>query len=433
MYLFRSKSIITLILFCAASLFLLSFAINSEAATQTAVIVTAESSFTGSGALSVVAVDPVGGPRTTANLVNVYQHNDLTVFAHGQYFYVIGRSSMDNITKYAIQAPDKIIWQYSTDTPSEQNSNPQQLIFLNDTKAYLTRLGSAKVWIVDPSATTEDGFHQSGPGGYIDLSNYADEGITDGLPKDHSGVIVDVNNNKYLFISLEEIDFSTSPIQYYTPKIVVIDTATDQVVGTISIPEVKNPYEMQYLSTTNTLYVQCIGDWTPGTQTMSGIVAINPADAVDAIHNNLSYTPQVVIRGDASDYGAISGMAIVSADKGYFVGYAGWGDNSLYSFDPSTGKVLQKIPEKDLQNTNLYGFENGISLDQNGMLWICNLSKMEVDILNPVTDKIDERIPTSQGPQKVAFADGAPTDISAFNNKGSSGGGGGCFISTLGR
>ena len=36
---------------------------------------------------------------------------------------------------------------------------------------------------------------------------------------------------------------------------------------------------------------------------------------------------------DNHPYGNISGLTVVSATKGYFIAYAGWGDNALYSFN----------------------------------------------------------------------------------------------------
>ena len=43
----------------------------------------------------------------------------------------------------------------------------------------------------------------------------------------------------------------------------------------------------------------------------------------------------------------IFGMLIASPTKGYFVGYDGWGDNTLYPFNPATGVVGEAL--KDFQ------------------------------------------------------------------------------------
>jgi len=95
-------------------------------------------------------------------------------------------------------------------------------------------------------------------------------------------------------------------------------------------------------------------------------------------------------------------MAIVSKDKGYFVGYNGWGDNSLYSFNPTTGKNRKKIEAVD--HINISGLESsGSPVDKNKMLWISDATNSRIVILNTATDSIDEILGTHLNPQKVVF------------------------------
>jgi hypothetical protein len=117
-------------------------------------------------------------------------------------------------------------------------------------------------------------------------------------------------------------------------------------------------------------------------------------------------------------------MAIISQDKGYFVGYAGWGNNTLYTFDPSCGCDIN--PVDGFENISIYGFDLGVQPDQNNMLWVCNQTNFRVDIINTETDAIDESIATELNPVKVVFAEGEP-------DMWDEGGGGdsGCFISSL--
>ena len=233
-----------------------------NAGVQSAVVATAAPDYT-SGAISIISVDPVGGPRTVDNNLDA-TGSDISVVAYGQYFYVIGRSSLNNIAKYDIQSPSTLIWEYSTEG-DEHNSNPQQLIFLNDHKAYLTRLGSDKVWIVDPSTTTEAGFKT----GEIDLSAYVDQNDGDHLPEAHSGVIVGGN----LFITLQRVDLSKSygNFVYYTPEVIVINTSNNNTIDVISIPDIKNPWGTEYVASTNMIYIQGAGDWgAPDSTTSTG-------------------------------------------------------------------------------------------------------------------------------------------------------------------
>jgi hypothetical protein len=376
---------------------------------QTAVIATVSPDWT-SGSYSIASVDPVGGPRTFQNKLGSTK-SDLTVTAYGKFFYIFERFGANNITKYSIEEPDKPIWQFSTEG-DETNSNPYDLIFVNEKKAYLLRYGSDKAWIVNPSATTEAAFKI----GELDLSAYND---TDGAPNMSAGVIVD----EKLYITLQRADLTVWPVTHDEPYIAVFATATDEEIDTqncncdqmgILISEIKNPTSIQYLAENDRIYVQGVGDWDGATDEDSGgIVRINPH----------TYQTDLVIADDP-EYGVVSGMAIISQDKGYFVGYAGWGNNTLYTFDPSCGCDIN--PVDGFENISIYGFDLGVQPDQNNMLWVCNQTNFRVDIINTETDAIDESIATELNPVKVVFAEGEP-------DMWDEGGGGdsGCFISSL--
>ncbi|MCK4786130.1 MAG: hypothetical protein KAV87_20400 [Desulfobacteraceae bacterium] len=269
----------------------------------------------------------------------------------------------------------------------DPSSNPHGLVFLNSEKAYLFRYGTTKAWIIDPSTTTEAGFKI----GELDLSSYADG---DGIPEMETGVIVDGK----LFIILQRLDRNAfwAPLNTY---VAVFDTSTDTEIDTgspdavLGIPlEVKNPLSIQYLEANDTIYVQGAGDFfTP--EYSGGIESIDP-DTYDTS----------LILDDGDPYGNISGMAIVSATKGYFVGYAGWGDTTLYTFDPSTGTVGSAV--SGLEHKNIAGMESGIYPDKNNMLWVCNQTDARVDILDITTDTIDESVSTVLNPLRVVFCSG---------------------------
>ena len=88
--------------------------------------------------------------------------------------------------------------------------------------------------------------------------------------------------------------------------------------------------------------MQGVGSW-PGFgdpyEYTGGIAAIDPE----------TYLPKMVVDDDVLDgeemthpCGAVRGMAIASTENGYFVGYNGWGDNTLYRFNPTTGDATQR-------------------------------------------------------------------------------------------
>ncbi|MDZ7833448.1 MAG: hypothetical protein U5L07_17015 [Desulfobacterales bacterium] len=375
---------------------------------QKAVIATVSPDYE-SGAHALASVEPLGGPRDIqTNLAPT--GSDITVTAFGEYFYRLERSGAHNISKYHVNAPTEVIWQYSTEGRDE-NSNPHDIVFVNSEKAYLLRYGSDTAWIVNPSAETEDAFKT----GELDLSAYAD---TDGVPEMHSGMVV----GDRLFITLQRVDYSAgfSDVEYNTPYVAVFDTKTDEEIDVldcgcemkgIEIPEITNLGAIQYLDVTDRIYVQGMGDYdqTEGAP-MGGIVRIDPD----------TYETDVVLRDDFSVYGAVTGMVVVSETKGYFIGYAGWGDNTLYTFDPGcdTGCGIGPVP--GFENISIAGMESGAYTDENGMAWICVQSQENprVDILNPADDTIDESLSTELNPLKVAFTGSGTNDDGSGDDDG---------------
>ncbi len=388
-------------------------AVNAE---QMAVVATAAADFS-SGAHSVISVEPVDGSRTVQNEL-APTGSDITVVAYGDYFYRMERSGAHNITKYHVDEPTTPVWQYSTEG-EESNSNPHDMIFVSSEKAYVLRYGSTKAWIVNPSATTEAEFKI----GELDLSAYAD---ADGKPEMHSGTIVD----NRLFITLQRVDFSGGwgNYEYKTPYVAVFDVATDTEIDIadcgcamkgIEVPSITNLGVIQYLETNDMIYLQGMGDYDASTDAgISGIISID-AD---------TYGTNTILTGEAGTYGAVSGMVIVSEAKGYFIGYAGWGDNTLYSFDPACGCSIEAVP--GLENKSIAGMETGVYTDKNGMVWICNQTDARVDILNPADDTIAESVSTSLNPLKVAFTESESTNNGDADDDGGSSSSG-CFIGGL--
>ncbi len=361
-----------------------------------AVVLTAAADYS-SGAHSVISVDPVGGPRTVYNdLAPTISDQGLSVY--GKYFYRIERYNADSVTKFSINDPDAPIWQYSTLDPGDEGtSNPQNMVFVNDQKAYLLRSGSTRAWIVNPSATSQAEFKI----GELDLSAYGDQ---DGLPEMSKGVII----GDKLYLELSRLD-QTNNWAPNTPYLAVFDIYTDTEIDTgvpnpdgvkgIPLP-VKNTGAMVYHSANFMLYIQGsgrIGSEVMGTPTeySGGIVSVNP----------FTYETSLILDdGDETNhpYGNISGLSVVSPSKGYFVGYAGWGDNTLYEFNPSTGQVYGAV-HPSLSNINIPGMEAGSYVDPNAMLWVCDATYAEVVIVNTQTHTIDERISTNLNPQRVEF------------------------------
>ncbi len=360
---------------------------------QTAIVVTVASDWS-SGAHSVIDVEPEGGPRGVQNSL-LATISDISVDAFGDCFYRIekfGAASSHNVTKFAIDAPDTVIWQYSTEG-SESGSNPIDLVFVNATKAYLLRYGSTIAWIINPSTTSEAGFKT----GELDLSAYAD---SDGIPEMTGGVIAG-GKLFILFQRLDRNDRNNSWSPTNDTLVGVFDTASDTEIAQITVP-VENPQTIQYLAANSTIYVAGAGSY--GFAPFGGIATIDPS----------AYTSSLLIGGQP--YGGISGVAAVSATKGYFIGYGSWQNNTLYSFDPSAGTPTPTAVT-GFGGVNLGGMQNGVYVDQNNMLWICNQGDSQVDILDTTTDTVDESIDTVFNPVAVVFVTGEAGDAGDDNNQ----------------
>ncbi len=154
------------------------------------------------------------------------------------------------------------------------DSDPHDVVVLSASKAYVTRYaenGAATptpddfddgddVLIIDPT--------QAKILGHIDLKPFAPVGI---LPRADRALLAEGK----VFVSLNAIslDYKT----YGTGRIVMVDPVTDQVVGTIDLPGVKNCGAMTYLATESKLMVACGGAYSDGPQQAdsSAIVVID--------------------------------------------------------------------------------------------------------------------------------------------------------------
>lgn len=369
---------------------------EAAAASQHAVVCTYASDWS-SGAHDVAWVDPIGKTRAIKkNLLPTI--SDIQVAAYGRYFYRIERYSGDNITKFDIAKPSVPIWQFSTlDTTDTVTSNPLDIVFASATKAYVIRNNSTKAWIVNPNAKVESKFKI----GELDLSAYAD---SDGLPEMQCGVVAD---GKF-FLVLQRLNRNKSWVPSNTPYLAVFDVKTGKEIKTnskalklLGIPlPIKTPRIIQYLKANDTIYISGYGT-RPGTgnpkyEYTGGIVTVNPK----------TYKVKMLLNdGTATKhpYGAFWGMSIASKTKGYFVGYTAWGNNTLYKFNPTTGKVLGKVGQ-GLSNINIAGYDSSVNqVDKNKMVWISDATNARVVILNTVTDKVDARVKTGLNPARVVF------------------------------
>ncbi len=366
---------------------------------QKAVVATIAPDFS-SGAHAVFSVEaPYEGTTQLSPTIS-----DITVRCSGEYFYRIERFQGENIARFHIAQPDTAIYQYSTkasDGTETASSNPHDLLVISPTKAYLLRYGSPKLWIVNPSAETEADFKI----GEIDLGAYS----IGGAPNMDKGIVVDGK----AYITLQRLDETFAPQDAY---VVVIDTETDTEMDTqpaadglkgILLP-VKNPGDIEYSQDDGLIYVQGIGRYGNSfsgqdPEYAGGIVSIDPKD-----NNKVTL---VLDDGDADNhpFGLITGMEITSATKGYIIGYKGFTDNALYSFNPATGQVDADATGEPVVVAGISGIGiGGLGVDADGKLWISMADATDPGIkVIKASDGsvIEERISTVLNPSTITFCD----------------------------
>jgi hypothetical protein len=389
------KNVIQLINCCLFSILLTSCGSDSNNSTgrysEAAIINTAASDYSDS---DIELINIANGTLTGSLKSNPANYanglSDYSVVAYGEYYYRIGRYGIDTITKYSIRNPRNAIYSYSTlDNASDPTSNPYQLVFLNETKAYLIRYNTNTVWIVNPSADNEGDFKI----GEIDLSHYNDG---DGSPEMSDGVIV----ADELFITMQRQNYYS--VIDGNSWIAVIDTTTDEEIIVDALADfpgiqlkTNNPSSIVYNEAAG-LYVQSIGSYTP--EYIGGIEKISLLDYSTTI---------MVDDGDDTThpYGLISNMVIFSDTVGYFVGYLDYGDNVLHQFNPTTGAVSPGFVA-NLGNNLTNDDIRSISSGPENSLWVslADLANPRVLVIDTSDNTIADEIETTYSPTGVVFA-----------------------------
>lgn len=358
-----------------------------------AVVQTVAPDYSGS---EVVTLDPETEVVTKGYYIK--DGSDYTVRSYNKDVFHIGRFFIDTIAKYNADALDTEVWSYTTqDTGDSTSRNPYDIVSLSDTKAYILRYGSSKVWIVNPQATNADDFKI----GELDLDSYIAEDNSNGTPNPSAGTIVDGK----LFITLQRLNDAYSPNTAY---IAVFDTETDLEIETnanaddtvMGIPLVGvNPLGNSIVSKDGVVYVTTRNSYSDTDLTLSRVEAITASD----------YSLRTVLTADdivENTSAFIGSSAIVSATKGYLVAEETFFSpyrvlSTVYSFNPTTGVIADTaVAETGTEQIS------HISLDAANFLWISvsNPANPGVDVVNTETD-VNElpRFATELNPTAIAF------------------------------
>ena len=265
--------------------------------------------------------------------------SDAVVRIHEHRVYVIDRLG-DNI-----QVLDPFD-DYATvlQCPTDSGSNPHDIAFDRDDKAYVTLFNETDLLIVDPTVDDDCvGFVR----GRIDLSVFAD---ADGIPEmDLMAVIGD-----RLYVSIQHLDRRNFFAPTGLGQIAVIDMDEDAVIGEIALGA-PNPFGVTKGLTVDggDLLVPMAGQFG---------VADGGLQRVDAVNQELK--PFIITESQLG--GDITDFVIVYDRVGYLVISKPDFTNALVQFDPGAGTVTRTILNA--------GFIADIELNDRGELYLSDRS-----------------------------------------------------------
>jgi len=291
---------------------------SSCAASVTDLVVAVTSDYSVSGSVSTIDVIPPWSVDTGVASV----HSDAVGREHNGLVYVVNKLYADNIQVLDPEDAFSTVRQFSVGP----GSNPQDIAFVSDTRAYVSRYESVWMLEVDPTtgAVTDS----------IDLSSFAD---LDGTPE-MAGVAY---AGGYVFVAIQRIDRDV----YWTPVppsyLAVIDPVTNALVdvdpdtpGTQSIElEATNPYgELLVDGSSGLLFVPESGDWGA---LDGGVEIIDPATLT-----SLGFaTTEAALGGDINDVTLdVGGRAHATIS----VASPSW-ESYVVAWDVSSGALLEEV------------------------------------------------------------------------------------------
>lgn len=270
-------------------------------------------------------------------------HSDAVARWHDGLLYVVNRFGGDNVQVIDPAQGYATVRQFSVGN----GSNPQDIVFVSPTKAYVSRYGSSDLLVVNPSAV--NGLPMTS----ISLAAFNDQ---DGLPE----MVRMFRVERYLFVACQRLDnFQATN----TSVVVVIDTQTDTVVDVDAVAPgvqaialaLRNPVTAFAFDRAHSrLLLGCAGVF--GVAGDGGIEAIDPFR-----FESLG----VVVTGSELG-GDINDVAWLSPTKGYALVAPNFSSNLLVSWNPTTGLLSDTL----LTSANGFGLPD-FELNDRGELYVC--------------------------------------------------------------
>jgi hypothetical protein len=310
-------------------------AMGCEGYTQAFVVTTDYSA----GSFATVGIDPPHGVMPSSPQHQIYR--DAVARAHGGLVYVINRLFRDNVQVLDPRLGFKTRLQCSTGN----GTNPHDIAFAAEDKAYVSRFETPKLLIVNPQAAADCHDFVRGT---IDLSAVAD---ADGNPDMDQMAIVDGR----LYVALDRLNIRTilrTPAE--NGALAVVDTATDALLGAIELTG-KNPFAATKGLTVRdgALYVN-----EPG---YFGVLdgGIERVDLATQQAEGFVITEQE-LGGDITDF------VLISDHLAYAIVGPPGVTNTLVAFDPTTREITHTL----LTTATATLFD--IELDDRGQLWVAD-------------------------------------------------------------
>jgi DNA-binding beta-propeller fold protein YncE len=272
----------------------------------------------GTGSYSTVDLDT---RRVTPDINAGGVHSDAIARLFNGRIYVVNRLGVDSI-----QIIDPEV-DFTTPAGAElsvgNGTDPHDIVFINATKAYVSRYKTAELLIINPTTLRLRGS--------IPLANLTKPGDGDGVPEPHLMLFHD----GLVYLLLQHLDFTVQPIpaKVAPGEVVILDPDTDTVRDVLTLNG-RNPFsDIVFSPALNRILVSSAGDLRI---LDGGIEVINPNTPTPTVETGFRVT-ETALGGD------ITHFAIVSATKGLAVVSDADFRNALVTFNPTTGARLATI------------------------------------------------------------------------------------------
>jgi hypothetical protein len=327
------------------------------------------------GGLATVGV---ARPHRTVAL-DAPAYADAVVRVDGERVFVVNRLGGD----YLALLDPRHGFRTVLECPTGTASNPHDVAIVGPRKAYVTRYNRPELWIVDPTPSPScAGFRR----GTIDLSPWAD---ADGLPEMDQLLVV----GDRAFVLLERLDRGNGYQPVGKSLLLVIDTTTDQVVGSVKLAGA-NAFSaspgMRREPGTGAILISSAGNiYRTGD---GGIERVDPG----TLTTSGFFVTEDALGGNVTDF------VVVSATKGYAIVLDQALQNRLVAFDPTTGTLTRRVFASPQ-------YLSSVVAAPDGMIWLADRALTGagpgIRIFDPETDRQRTPAPIAVGlpPFSIGF------------------------------